>query len=259
MAALPPELAAAFPPAPDALLELLRRQVDDGMLREIARADYGMDEDAHLAALLPVRDRGELPAPMRWEPKEVLELVRWSEPDDPAWKPGSPGTRGHRMRAFACAALLRAAAEPENAGFFDGENSTLAQLLASALVLGADAQEAAARFLTWRTPRMAHHEDRPFFALGLLVLAVELRGGRLPDGALAAAADWVVAEEAEERAAQHPYLPVNSEGWLLGLTWHDLRDTVWRALAGRMGEAAGALPPCPARDRVEEVALRVMG
>ena len=259
MAALPPELAEAFPPSPDALLDVLRPRVDDGMLREIARADYGMDEDEHLAALLPVRDSGVVPVPMGWEPKEVLELIRWSQPEDPEWKPGATGTRGHLMRAFACAALLRAAAEPANRGYFDGENSTLAQLLDSALVLGADVREAAARFLAWRTPRMEPHEERPFFAFGLLVLAALLREGRLPGAALAAAADWVIAEEAEERAAQDPGPPVSSGGWLLGLTPFDMRGTVWRALAGRLIEEADAMPPGAARDRLEEVALRVLG
>lgn len=259
MASLPPALAAAFPPSPDALLDLLRPRVDDGMLREIARADYGVDEDAHLAALRGIRDAGEVPAPMAWEPKEVLELIRWSQPEDPDWKPGATGRRGHLMRAFACAALLRAAAEPENDGYFDGENATLAQLVDSALVLGGDVREAAARFLTWRTPRMGVDEERPFFAFALLVLAVLLRGGRLPDAALADAAAWVVAEEAEERTAPCARLPPNAGGWLLGLTLFDARDAVWRALAERLIREAEVIPPGAARDRLEEVGLRLLG
>lgn len=259
MATLPPELAEAFPPSPDALLDLLRPRVDDGMLREIAQADYGMDEDAHLAALLPIRDSGAILAPMGWEPKEVLELIRWSQPEDPEWKPGSTGTRGHLMRAFACAALLRAAAEPASLGYFDGENSTLAQLLESALELGGELPEAAARFLAWRTPRMGAQEERPFFAFGLLVLTVLLREGRLADGALAEAADWVVEEEAEDRAAPGACLPPNSDGWLLGLTWHDLRSGVWRRLAERLIGEAERMPPGAARERLEEVGLRVLG
>ena len=257
MAAIPPALLAAFPPAPGALLHLLRARVDDGMLREIARADYGMDEDEHLAALLPIRDRGEVPRAMGWEPKEVLELIRWSEPEDPEWKPGSTGRRGHLMRAFACAALLRAAAEPGQIGYHCGENSTVAQLVASALALGPAVQGAAARFLAWRIPRLEPEDERPFFAFGLLVLATLLREGRLDDAALAAAADWVVAEEAEERAALGPCLPANPDGWLLGLTWHNQKDAVWRSLAERLGREAETMPPGPARDRLLEVALRV--
>jgi hypothetical protein len=68
------------------------------MLEEISRADYGMDAQAHLAALLPIRDEVRVSAPMPWEPREVLELVRWSQPGDPAWEPGSLGERGHIMR-----------------------------------------------------------------------------------------------------------------------------------------------------------------
>lgn len=261
MPEIPPELTAAFPPSPDALLHATRSRVDDGMLREIAEADYGMDFDAHLAALGPIRDQGAVPAPMGWEPKEVLELIRWSEPDDPAWKPGSTGTRGHEMRAFACAALLRAAAEPLNRGYFDGENSTLAQLLASALVLGPEAQEAAARFLAWRAPSMdpeLEGEERPFFAFGLLVLAVVLRRGRLSDQALAAAAAWARAEEAAAADALPEGLKRADTPWLLRLTYFDLRHSVWRALAARLIDEAAALPPGPARGAVEEVALMLL-
>src|SRR5436305_280319 len=108
---LPPALLAVFPPSADRLLDVARQQVDDGMLREIAAADYGRDVDIHLAALRPIRDQGIVPAPLGWHPGEVLELIRWSDPEDPAHKPGATGRRGHQMRAFACAALLRTAME----------------------------------------------------------------------------------------------------------------------------------------------------
>lgn len=258
MAVLPAALERAFPPSADALLHLARAGVDDSMLREIARADYGMDEAGHLAALRPIRDHGIVPVPMGWEPKEVLELIRWSQPEDPGWKPGSTGERGHRMRAFACAALLRAAAEPPNDGYFGGENSTLAQVIESALELGPEVQEAAARFLTWRTPGMGEDDERPFFAFGLLALAVLLRAGRLSDDDLAAAARWVLAEEAAERAALGAALPPNAEEWLLGLTFFNSRDTVWRRLAGRIATEAAAIPPGDARDALVDVAVRLV-
>src|SRR5438105_12750580 len=121
---IPPILIKTFPPYPDALLAKAGELVTDDMLEEISGADYGMDADAHFAALLTIRDQVRVTAPMPWEPKEVLELVRWSQPEDPRWKPGGTGERGHIMRAFCCAALLRAAAEPANNGYFHGENQT---------------------------------------------------------------------------------------------------------------------------------------
>jgi hypothetical protein len=60
----PPALVTAFPPSLDLLLDVTRRQVDDGMLTEIARADYGSDVSVHLAALRAIRDHGIVPSPL---------------------------------------------------------------------------------------------------------------------------------------------------------------------------------------------------
>jgi hypothetical protein len=163
-----------FGPTNEELLHLVFKQVDDSMLREIAEADYGMDADAHLKALSAIKT-GNVPAPMEWEPKEVLELVRWSEPEDPTWKPGSVGARGHWMRLFSCAVLVRAAAEPENDGYFTGEDSTIIQLVDSAIKLGAHTSLAALKFLCWRMQyRTLDEWDRPYFAIAILLLSVSL-------------------------------------------------------------------------------------
>jgi hypothetical protein len=199
---VPAALLDAFPASAARLLGVARRQVDDGMLAEIARADYGRDAERHLAALVPIRDHGWVPAPLHWHPGEVLELVRWSQPEDPTWKPGGTGTRGHQMRAFACAALLRASAEPGNEYYEGSDDSTLAQCLASAKVLGEEMLEAAGQFLTWRIPRMTvDHPERLVFPVGLLLIATCLRGGRLEEHVLGEAAEWVLAEEAAGRRA----------------------------------------------------------
>src|ERR1700761_2888417 len=100
------DVFARFSPDPNALLRLVSKHVNESMLNEIAAADYGDKVAEHLAPLRQIRDGRSLRAPMRWEPREVLELIRWSEPDIPDWKPGSSGERGHWMRAFCCSALL---------------------------------------------------------------------------------------------------------------------------------------------------------
>jgi hypothetical protein len=144
------------------------------MLREIAAADYGMDADPHLAALRAIK-AGDVPAPMNWEPKEVLELIRWSEPEDPTWTPGSVGTRGHWMRLFSCAVLIRSAAEPESEDYFLGEDSTIIQLVDSAMKLGHESSVAALQFLYWRTRyRELNKWDKPYFAIAILFLSVHL-------------------------------------------------------------------------------------
>jgi hypothetical protein len=148
-------LLLPFKPSESALLDWLRPHIDDSLLPEIAAADYGVQSDEDFAALLPIRDQQIIPFPLRWIPREVLELIRWSEPEDPAWKPGSTGTRGHLMRAFSCAVLLKAADNPETRGYIEGENDTLIQLISSVLYLGREACENALRFLCWRASRLS--------------------------------------------------------------------------------------------------------
>lgn len=59
---IPPALTRAFPPATDALLDLLRARIDDEMLEDISRADYGEDAENHLRVLRGIRDSGRIPA-----------------------------------------------------------------------------------------------------------------------------------------------------------------------------------------------------
>ena len=156
------------------LLSLAFQHVDDSMLREIARADYGMDDEAHLQALRAIK-AGAIPAPMQWEPKEVLELTRWSEPEGPPWIQGTTGERGHWKRLFSCAVLIRCAAEPENDDRFLGEDSTIIQLVDSALKLGQESSLAALQFFCWRTGyRNFDQSDNPLMTIAKLVLSVSL-------------------------------------------------------------------------------------
>jgi hypothetical protein len=254
---IPTNLLTSFAPSPNALLDLIRKQTDNSMLREIAEADYGMDADAHLLELYRIRDTGQISAPIKWEPKEVLELIRWSEPDAPNTKQENTGTRGHIMRAFACAALLRAAADPANTGYFDSENSTIAQLLASALVLGRDLQEAAASFLAWRIEQLNVDQERPFFALALLILATLLGQPKFSEEELGHLADWTIAEEAFERQEAY-FLPEDGEQWLLGLTYYNLRHNIWQSLAHQLVAEAAKLRSDKIRSQLEDIGSRIL-
>jgi hypothetical protein len=248
-------IAVARPdPAADALLALLRDQVDDTILQEISLADYGQDADAHLAALRAIHETGEIPVPLPWEPKEVLELIRWSEPDQADWKPGGTGLRGHLMRAFACATLLRAAADPAEAAYADGENQTLAQLLASVMRLGEEVQRAALRFLSWRVETVQAGCELPFFRLAQLMLAVHLHA--LPDPELGELAAQVAADEAAERAANEPCIA--DVRWLLGLTFHQIRHAAWVRLTNELLQESASIQDAAARGAVEELALQVL-
>ncbi len=217
-------------PVPTTLLRSIAAQIDDDMLREIAEADYGQDADVHLAALRHIRDFLEIPTPLAWEPKEVLELVRWSEPDDPQWGSGGHGMRGHLMRAFCCTALLLAATAPENAGTILSENETIIQLTLSAMALGADACNRAVELLAWRLLRDPYDEvERPFFAFALILLRTRLYrpGARTSD--LMALCEWTRAEEARLRVHAARYGTPPKDDWLLGLVFHDQRHSAWQS------------------------------
>ena len=89
-----------FTASADGLLKLLSEATDDSMLQKIAEANYEWEAELHLEALLPIRDEARVPVPMEWHPLEVLNLISWSEPDDPHWKPGETERVGHIIRAF---------------------------------------------------------------------------------------------------------------------------------------------------------------
>lgn len=228
------------------LLTLLAPLITDEMLRTIADADYGMNIDAHLAALRRIH-AGEIWAPLAWEPREVLELVRWSEPDDPNshWNPKMMGQTGHRQRSFACTALLLAAALPENRPLLlGGENATIIQLIASLLTLDETMQRAGARLLSARMIDLdLEADDRPFFALGILLLAATL-----PDREPAHLADlaaWVLAEETRSRDKLTCFAPWQqlSDQWLLGLTNFNTCHDRWQTLTVRLlGDTIASLP-----------------
>jgi hypothetical protein len=224
-------------------VDAIKGHVDDPMLRDIAAADYRDDFEEHLAQLRRIRDEGEALPGMSWHPGEVLRLTRWSEPDKNQAASSQQKQRAHIMRAFACAALLRANGEylrtaddellPNQWGE-DGENHTLVQLLASLSVIGLTFQVAALRFIAWRTQDLTDTEaDGPFFILALLVLVLRTQ------------ADLTVAEvheiidnlyALERQIREERPLPEQSEPWLLGVTFYNLKHDVWK----RIGQEIGA-------------------
>ena len=164
-----------FNPSSEPLLKLVFQQVDDSMLREISEADYGNDRDEHLKHLYEIK-AGKYPTPMIWVPGEVLELIRFSQPEDPKWKPGSTGERGHWMRLFSCAVLIRAEVEHENSNRFIGVDTTVIQLIDSAIKLSEEVQLDTVKFLCWRLQARALEEcDRMYFATAVLILLVSLK------------------------------------------------------------------------------------
>ena len=138
---------------------------------------------------------------------------------------GGHGPRGQWMRLFACAGLLQLGAQ--QAGWFEGECETVAQMISSAIELGESVARGAASVLAWRfLTYPGYSSDRAFLAFAVLLLAAYLQS----DGPwLKELAKWSQAEESDARSSLEvrPW----SDEWLFGLTPHRLREGVWRSLA----------------------------
>ena len=193
------DLLNRFEPDGDVLLRAISAHVTDGMLDCIAHADYGCDADDHLAAVRQLRETGTLPQNPCWVPMEVLELIRWSEPDDPQWSPGRTGETGHWMRAFCCAAILRAEHEPYYYTYNDGcTESTTIQLILSLDALPIDLNREAARNFAWLLLRSDPEGEEKVqnasareYGVALLWFALHLEP-RVPDDDLIALAQWTI-------------------------------------------------------------------
>ena len=159
----------SFKPNADDLLDRLLPMIDDDMLREVAEADYGSDIDLHLAPLKHFRNERRVPS-LEWHPREVLELIRWSQPDEVGWKPGSTGRRGHLLRAFACAALLKSYERPGNIGTWNSFNETAIQLADSLQALDEKLVLDGITFFAWCIKNLAPLGSGPVKPLAQAVI-----------------------------------------------------------------------------------------
>jgi len=198
------DLLNRFEPNLDGLLRDISKHIDDEMLGWISAADYALRADEHLVALQQVRDTGTFPEEMHWCPMEVLELIRWSEPEDPEWKPGGTGEFGHWMRAFSCAAILRAEHEPYNYSYNDGStDSTVIQLILSLRILPVDFTSQAVKHLAWlllhSDPEGRNNQAR-VYGVGLLWFVLQAVP-TVPDKTVMSLAKWLIrrAEELDRR------------------------------------------------------------
>jgi hypothetical protein len=188
------EFLNAFAPDPDCLLREISRHVDDEILAEIAAADYGEDRELNRAALQPIRDSGVFPEKLGFVPMEVLELIRWSEPEDPDWKPGRVGEPGHWMRVFSCAAILRAEHPPNVYLYNDGSvDSTVIQMLLSIELLPVDLYLQACKSIAWlllQSGPEGGNDSVRVYGVALLWCALHV-APKVPDELLVAFTQWV--------------------------------------------------------------------
>lgn len=228
-------MTAPFPPLfePDAaaLLARLARHVDASMLRDIAGADYRQQGSDHYAVLCRMRDKGLVPAPAS-VPREVLDMVSWVEPDRDQGDPDIQGDRGHWMRAFCCAWLLRITGEGNIRARF-GLNEPVAGLVVSLDLLDAGLWAETGALLTWFMAWPAGARDRreePFLGVALLYCALHVAA--VPDPSIAALCRWTV--DREEQEVHAPFGTANDDGWLHRLTHFDQRREAWKMLGRKM-------------------------
>lgn len=242
----------SFSPNPEELLDRLLPRIDDCMLLEIARADYGQDVEEHLGPLKRFRDERALPV-LGWHPGEVLGLIRWSQPEDPHWKPGGQGAYGHLLRAFACAALLRSYERPENQHDWNSFNETALQLADSLRELGEDLVPAGVKFFAWCVGCLGPlHEDkfeRPFLALALLSLA--LHDPAIGDQSIVELCKRIDSE-VQSLLPEWQWWATRKMDWLLSMNHHNLRNSRWIELGRELYEWAEAQPE---NDKATWVAL----
>ena len=198
------ELLNSLNPDADCLLAAISKHTSDEMLRSISMADYGLDADQHFEALRKIRDTHTFPERMYWYPAEVLELTRNSGSADPEKSMGSSREFGHWMRAFCCAALLRATREPYNYGDGIATSNSLINLIFSLRVLPVNLTIEANRFLAWlvlHSNPEGNDEQVCAYGIGLLWFSL-LREPTVPDKAISYLIEWI------ERRAKELYAPL---------------------------------------------------
>lgn len=240
-------LTKNFSPARNPLLEWLAQQVDNNMLELIAGADYGSDFEEHYRALRQIRDNLQISVPMAWPPIEVLQLTQWTRVESFSAESGITLREAHLIRAFACTVLLIAYGDPQETGLIGSEADPLIHLVESVLALGEEVIRLTLQLISWRIidTTTVEVEDRPFFALATLLLAVALQRPPLDSVSLIQICDWVMLEESRSREELADYRQTgDTRYWLLNLTNFLQLKEVWLNLSRRLLlEPPGDHPP----------------
>lgn len=244
-------------PDSEGLLREISRQTDDEVLEWISTADYGIRADEHMVALRQVRDTGIFPEKMYWCPMEVLELIRWSEPENPEWKPGRTGKFGHWMRAFSCTAILRATREPWNYGDGVATDATTILLIHSLRALPVDFSSEAMRFFAWLLLQIGpESNDDQVCAYGIALLWFALKlDPPISDEDLTFLGRWIV------RRARELYAELLSEDSVLPLRMGvgNPSPSRWDSLGDAFFDLDLSNRPSELKELIQQIGLELAG
>jgi len=216
----------ALHPSGDDLFQATRPDIDDAMLRHVARLDYGFDVDRHFEALCELRD-GLPGSGTGWYPHEVVSLMHWSkrpnEMDDEQY---------HRLRLFACGALL----DPDR--FTDHDpDGTIAIAVDSIRALGGEHGGPMLSTLAAIVERISEDDGERCLPvlLGMLMTVCVIPAGKVPPGDIVAeivhAADVCAKSDrfwSHRRLADGGQLsgPFDARRWMMAELWTELARTV---------------------------------
>lgn len=190
--------------------------------------------ERHLAPLLALRDEGVVPGRREsvWYPQEVLELIGYSQPGDSAWEPGGKGFRGHWMRAFACAALLRIFGAENEGSFLRG--GLVIQLMDSLHALDVGLERETASLLAWIIAGLAEQGDDKLPFLGVALLWAALQPAvATSDDVIAGLCEWTSAVE-DHFVDKRWVRSYGDAGWLLSGVSRSMYANAWREFGDRL-------------------------
>jgi hypothetical protein len=240
-------------PNPDGLILTLSSLLGEAQLTAIASADHGWKASQNLDQLIEITATNRWPSPMPFSLKEVLELMQWSGPGSYGWRSAAPGWI---MRAFCCAALVRAGGDRQNQASlcWEGENSTIAILLESLDALHNHHHEACISLLAWRLENHPNDENPPFLYLAILRNALKA-WPELEAALISELVERLMESEAAEQWADGTYLRDGiGDQWLYRTTYFDQTFALWHGFGRELRQLSAHLSDANAREQVLRIA-----
>lgn len=214
-------------PDETALLDVLRSRISRLMLEELAANDYGEEVSGHLKAIEEQISSTPTLGDLGWRPREVLELERWSQPDE-VGKTEDDYRAAHVKRLFACTILLRNAGHmspspvrlSEDDYFLETSAASVIRALRSAVALGALCYRPALAFNMWLYEAQPYSRLRPFVALSAALLGIAMTESDAEFGSETRLLSWV--DQVEESCRIALGTDIGSDRWMIGLnTYQD--------------------------------------